>query len=263
MSLTVKYQSKQQTRGESGSGRSIVYYGTAAELDKLFDESVIGAGSGGEEITNVRRYKGEGGADELEIAWQNKSVGGWVSGPDARYGQKSAQLTAGRMSMPLERLKGYRAKWNYFLATCDETIDWAPDWWADATNTAIEKPWSDYYRWVKSPSDLPYGKDQEGNIWTILEKPTKPGVESYDFATCQVVESAKFSSAKSAGKMIVGKMNRIGTPVETFGLTGGNWKCDAASISWTGKYWLATLTWTLSGDDKGWDLDFYDKVAED
>ena len=38
---------------------------------------------------------------------------------------------------------------------------------------------------------------------------------------------------------------------------GGNWKYDEASISFNGKYWVATSVYTRSGDDKGWDVDIY------
>ena len=57
--------------------------------------------------------------------------------------------------------------------------------------------------------------------------------------------------------MVAGKLNQIGRPEEDFGMTpsGYNWKCDNATVSWNGKYWLATLTWTRSGNNKGWDPD--------
>lgn len=80
---------------------------------------------------------------------------------------------------------------------------------------------------------------------------------SYDVATYQVTESAKFPSPARAGKMIAGRLNKISSPDQTFGIAGGNWKCDSASVSWNGKYWIATLSYTKSGDDKGWDADLY------
>ena len=77
--------------------------------------------------------------------------------------------------------------------------------------------------------------------------------------TYSITETAKFRSARSAGRMVAGKLNQIGRPEEDFGMTpsGYNWKCDDATVSWNGKYWLATLTWTRSGNNKGWDTDFY------
>ena len=59
--------------------------------------------------------------------------------------------------------------------------------------------------------------------------------------------------------MVAGKLNQLGKPDEDFGLTpsGYNWKCDSAEISYNGKCWLATLTWTRSGNNKGWDPDIY------
>nr|DAD90247.1 MAG TPA: hypothetical protein [Myoviridae sp. ct8ME27] len=32
---------------------------------------------------------------------------------------------------------------------------------------------------------------------------------------------------------------------------------DESSISFNGKYWVATSTYTHSGDDSGWDTDIY------
>ncbi len=44
------------------------------------------------------------------------------------------------------------------------------------------------------------------------------------------------------------------------GLTGGNWKCDRATVRYSGA-WLASLTWTMSYDTSGWDTDFYDAIT--
>ena len=71
-------------------------------------------------------------------------------------------------------------------------------------------------------------------------------------------DTAKFRSAKQAGQMVANALNRIGSPNNNFGISGGNWKCDDATVSWDGKRWLATLTWTRSGDESGWDTDLYE-----
>ena len=63
--------------------------------------------------------------------------------------------------------------------------------------------------------------------------------------------------ASAAGKMVANTLNKIGKPDNDFNIKGGDWKCDDASVSYTGSYWLATLTWTLSGNDEGWDKDLY------
>jgi len=74
-----------------------------------------------------------------------------------------------------------------------------------------------------------------------------------------IEETAKFSNMSRAGAMVTGKINSIGTPSKTFGITGGNWKCDDATVSYRDGAWFATLTWTRSGNDKGWDKDLYNQ----
>ena len=113
---------------------------------------------------------------------------------------------------------------------------------------------SQKYRWVKSLPEAPVDKN---GFWHDLKAPIKPGQDSYEISTYSITETAKFRSARSAGRMVAGKLNQIGKPDEDFGLTpsGYNWKCDNATVSWNGKYWLATLTWTRSGNNKGWDTD--------
>ena len=64
------------------------------------------------------------------------------------------------------------------------------------------------------------------------------------------------------GKMAAGSLNRLGTPSNTFGIAGGNWKCDDAEVRWDGKCWVARLTWTHSGGRQSWDGDLYDTVGQ-
>ena len=106
------------------------------------------------------------------------------------------------------------------------------------------------YAWGRFPSDAPEG-------FKMLAGPTKSGIDSFDIAVYTVTETARFRTAAAAGAMVAAKLNKIGTPAQTFGNTSGNWKCDDAEVSWNGKYWLAKLTWTRSGDDDGWDAELY------
>jgi hypothetical protein len=59
-----------------------------------------------------------------------------------------------------------------------------------------------------------------------LQKPTKQGVEYYDFAVFVVTETAKYNTANSAGNAIEKSINTIKSPDNTFGLNVGNWKHD-------------------------------------
>ena len=90
-----------------------------------------------------------------------------------------------------------------------------------------------------------------------MKNPQNLGVEYYDLACFVVSETARYSSARSAGNAISRNINTITTPSETFGITGGNWKLDEATIQFNGKHWYATMVYTRSGDDEGWDLDLY------
>ena len=90
-----------------------------------------------------------------------------------------------------------------------------------------------------------------------MKEPKKPGRNTYDLATYSVTETAKFTSPEAAGRMVANKLNRIGKPDEDFGITGGDWKCDDATVSYHDRAWFATLTWTRSGDADGWDKEIY------
>jgi len=95
-------------------------------------------------------------------------------------------------------------------------------------------------------------------IGRFLKNLQNLGVEYYDLACFVVSETAKYSSARSAGQAISTNINTIVSPTETFGITGGNWKLDEATIQYNGKHWYATMVFTHSGDSLGWDSDLYD-----
>ena len=95
------------------------------------------------------------------------------------------------------------------------------------------------------------------SIGTSSKSRQSRGVDYYDMSCFVITESAKYKSATSAGNAVSKNINKIISPDNTFGITGGNWKYDEASISFNGKYWVATSVYTRSGDDKGWDVDIY------
>lgn len=255
--MEIKYQSRQNERSESGRSDSITYYGTYEEMTKLLEAQRISPETSGRKVISAVVSQSEGSLWQCEIKYQNTLGNSNVSAPDDSYGKKSAQLTCGMLSMPLESHADYRVCWNYYLAAVTG-VTAIPEWWETAKSAILADSQIDRYKWVKSIGELPVGKDNNGNEWRILKEPLKPGVESYDVATYQVTESAKFPSPARAGKMIAGRLNKITKPDQTFGIVGGNWKCDSASVSWNGKYWIATLSYTKSGDEKGWDTDLYE-----
>ena len=254
--MKIKYQSIQDERSESGRSDIITYYGSYEEMSALLEEQQISPEDSGRKVVSAMVSQSEGDLWQCEIKYQNSLGNPSVSAPDDSYGKKSAQLSGGMLSMPLESHKEYRVCWNHYLAAVKE-VTAVPSWWNTATSAVLNDSDGARYKWLKSISELPVGKDNNGKEWRILKDPLKPGVESYDVATYQVTESAKFPSPARAGKMIAGRLNKISSPDQTFGIAGGNWKCDSASVSWNGKYWIATLSYTKSGDDKGWDADLY------
>lgn len=57
------------------------------------------------------------------------------------------------------------------------------------------------------------------------------------------------------------RAGRVSSPSQgDFGITanfGGNWLCEGGSVSYDGKYWIATCTYTHSPSKNGWDEDLY------
>ena len=186
---------------------------------------------------------------ECEIREETAADGNSSEPPDTGWGKKSCQLHGGMLSRPLEACSGYRTKWNHYLFASGG-ITTVPTWYATATDDIISGADLKKYAWGKGAADCPAG-------FVKLAAPTKPGEESFDTAVYTVTETASFRTAAEAGAMVAAKLNRIGAPTETFGNSNGNWKCDDAEVSWNGKYWLAKLSWTRSGDDDGWDGDLY------
>lgn len=274
MAAIIKFQSRQVERNESGTSRTIIYSGTLEEMQEILNTQAIGSGMGGERVVSAAISQESGEIWQCEVRYQNDSINDAIVGPDdTAYGKQSAQLSCGLLSMPLEAHPKYLACWNYYLATSlpENTV---PEWWETAKSTVLNDETRKNYNWVKSIGELPIGVDNNGKRWRTIRNPVKPGIESYDLATYQITESAKYPTPQKAGRMIEGKLNKIATPSQTFGLGGDkvkrlspdktpapNWKCDGASISWNGKCWIATLTYTRSGDDQGWDTDLYQKEA--
>ena len=248
MATTVKYQSRVRERVSQGQSDTVVYQGDKESVEAFAAEHYINDAGERGYLKSIRTYQDQGDIWCCELRYESDLNGGYVEPPATAYGKTSATLRGSMLSLPLEEASGYRARWNNFLQAKGTTA--VPSWWETATSVdTIPAADREKYKW-SSTVDTPSG-------WGILKKPTKPGVNSIDVATYSITESARFSSASAAGQYVQNRLNRIGTPSSTFGITGGNWKCDDATISYAGKYWIGTLTWTRSGDNKGWDTDLY------
>lgn len=160
------------------------------------------------------------------------------------------------LTMPLEHAYNYVTCWNYYLIGLGNTLT-LPTWWETSkTLNTNDANW----RWIRTSSELPTQKEN-GKSWMIYKKPKKPGVEYYQLPTYELTESAKHNNQKQAGWAITKKAGKIAVPKNgDFGIVdtyGGNWLCEGASISYDGKFWIATCTYVWSGDAYGWDKDLY------
>lgn len=90
-----------------------------------------------------------------------------------------------------------------------------------------------------------------------------PGVDSYDFPIYELTESSKHGSQKQAGWAIAKKAGKIAKPENgDFDITTkfkGDWLCEGGTISYDGRYWVATVTYTHSPDKDGWNKHLYDE----
>ena len=201
-------------------------------------------------LKSSRMYQDAGPQWIAEFRYESHSGADGTTEPDDSYGAKSCTLTGGTLSNDLNIHPDYLTNWDHWLLAAKGTSA-IPAWWSTATTTSIADADSGKYKWVRDDSSF------DDLTWYILKQPTKPKVRYYDLATYSIVESAKFKTPTAAGQMVQGKLNTIGTPDTTFGITGGNWKCEHAEVRWTGKYWIASLTWTRSVDNDGWDTTLY------
>ena len=242
------YQDLAVTRDDEGRISTYTYYGSRSEIETLAAAHTIG------EAGNSGRLKSLKFGLEKDTVWKCELdyeiyADGSVEAPSTAWGAKSCRLRGGMLSRPLEAHPDYRTRWNhYFFARSGVSV--LPQWYANATDTTVPAADRENYAWSRRPD----GGD-EGFV--LLAGPAKPGVDSFDTAVYTVTEAARFRTASAAGSMVAAKLNKIGAPSETFGNSNGNWKCDDAEVSWSGKYWIAKLTWTRSADDSGWDSELY------
>ena len=253
MAITLKYQSRQREQDMTSIGTTLVWNGPREEIEAFAAEEYPGDPTDYGTLESVRIYQDGGAIWACERRYSQDQNGNYREKPNVVYGRKSATLHGSMLSMPLESHKKYLMNWNYYLAAAPG-VSTVPSWWATAKDPVLTQAQSQQYAWIRALSDTPVS----GNTrWTILKKPQYPGLNSYDVATYTVTETARFRSARAAGHMVEKCLNKIGFPNKTFGNSGGNWKCDDATISYNGGDWFATLTWTRSGDDTGWNRDIY------
>ena len=255
MSITVKFNSRQTERNENEIVTTVCWTGSRNEILEFSQTERPGTSTADGDLKSSRVYQESPNIWVCEKKYVTDLDGEPRDKPNTEYGRKSAQLYGSMLSIPIERHPKYRRKWTHFLMA-KPGVTAVPAWWDTATAETAEMTESETqkYAWAKSLAEAPV--DSSGR-WKKLKSPLKPGQESYEISTYSITETAKFRSSRSAGRMVAGKLNQIGRPDEDFGMTpsGYNWKCNNATVVWNGKYWLATLTWTRSENNKGWDPD--------
>ncbi len=228
--------------------------GTKEEIEALAEEIQPGSPAEYGTLESVRIYQDGGNIWACERRYSVDQNGDFRNKPNVVYGKKSATMHGSMLSMPIENHKNYLAQWNYYLIAAPG-ITAVPAWWATAKTTALSDSDAQKYAWISNLGQMRVASN--GAYWKELKKPKHPGLNSYDVAVYTITETAKYKSAKAAGQAVQKCLNNIGFPNETFGNTGGNWKCDDATVSYNGGAWFATMTWTRSADNAGWISEIY------
>ena len=257
MPVTLEYQGQQYEATTGGETITLGYTGTLEEITAFFGEEETGTYNlEWGVLIKKRRYQKGGNIWACERTYSRDRNGNGKEPPNILFGKKSASSRGSVLSLPIEACPKYRTCWNHYLFAAPG-VTAVPAWWENEKTAVMSSEVAQQYAWGKSLGECPV--DASGR-WHVIKDPVKPGQTNWDVATYSVTETAKFASAKLAGKMQTNALNRIGFPSETFNNTGGNWKCDDCTVQWQGDAWYATLTWTKSGDDNGWDPDLYGSV---
>ena len=276
MALTNLYNGTTTERDNNGITTTYTQFGTKSECETWAASQTIGstyAGYG--KLSNITIAQLGGDIYTVAAKYQNANgnsdtSGNTVTPPDYRFGYYSRSLDGTMLSAPIEQHPSYLKNWNnYLIGRCPRppsgtspTLPSLPAWWSTAGAT-FEIPASDVetYQWVQTES-MPIENDY---VWAVLKNPQKPGVSSYDKAAYTLTESSRFRNDAVASSAIANKLNKLFTNAQvgsTFATKSGvtnPWKCDRGTVSWTGEYWLATLTYTFSYD--GWDANLYENYS--
>ena len=256
MAAYLKHLGRRKEWTRDGVSVVYTYEGAESEIDTLIASHDIGEADADGTLATIAKSQVGGDLWSAEFRYEIAGAGGGSATPPSNaWGSKSATLRGSMLSVPLQNHPRYKAKWDHYLAAAPGVSASIPAWWETATSVLLSGTAEKKYRWISDLADRP---TTGGAQWQILKTPTKPGTSSYEVATYSITETAKYKTASAAGSAVAGKLNKIGAPAETFGITGGNWKCDDASVQYDGKRWLATTTWTRSGDNRGWDAELYD-----
>lgn len=261
MSLTLAYQGQEISKSNQQSYYKQTYQGFENQVNTKISELTLGVFHQDKGyLTQWRKSQKQGPIWQVEIEYKITYTSNSGNQSQTEVGKYSSTLSSRNLQLPLEKLQGYRTKWNYYLAGLGGVS--TPAWWDTATDFFI-MPVTDrkYYKWCRSVGEIPLDPDpQTGLYWQILQKPTKPGIEYFDYAYFCITEKRKYNTPTAAGNAINKNINKLVGPHEDFGLGDADWKFDDASVSWDGNYWIASMTFTQS--PTSWDSDLYGPNAQ-
>lgn len=216
-------------------------------------------------ITSIDKQQGDGRFWDLVVQYTLTYDNKDGNAAATVVGQKSAALSTRNIQMPLEKASGYLTQWNYYLIGLGEYATEIPSWWMQSASPIVPESDRKNYMWIKSLSEIPLDPDENGNYWNVVQEsnfactPAKPGQQYYDLEYFVVTEKAKYATASAAGNAVNKNINKIVSPSNTFGITGGNWKLDNSSVSWDGQTWVCENVYTHS--PTGWDTDLYQTAS--
>lgn len=250
--LNYAYQGKEISRDKDQYQYKQTLYGSLSEIDSYIATLTIGTRYQDKGILRSwTKTQKQASLWQVEVVYSISYSSNWSDDDQTVVGKKSAQLSVRNIQIPLQQHPEYRTIWNHYLIANNGNC---PSWITDKTDTLLTTADRANYQWVKSIGEVPVDPDSQGRYWEIVAKPSKAGVEYYDMACFVVTISAKYKTASSAGGAISKNINKIASPSQDFGLSG-QWKLDQASVSYDGKHWIASSTYTRAIDE--WDKDLY------
>lgn len=273
--LQIDYQGIEYQYSKQAISLKETYKGKLSEVNTFVDEQKLNIGkvvAGKGKLKTINKTQDDGVFWKVTLNYQTTLVDGTdnTTADETTYGKKSQTLSVRNISLPIEKHPNYRTKWKYYLIGKEEKANTIPSWACNTKSTVTSNP--DEYRFISDLSQIPDDVNEAGErLWKVcrsgsdVAEPLKPGVQSFDWAVYTITESQKFGSASSAGNSVQKNINTIVSSPEygNMGISGGDWKADDCSVSYDGKYWIATTTYSKSGDGNGWDKQIYRNSTND
>jgi len=264
MSVNKLFNSEKREETESSITYRVTFYSSDSEELREFIRENYPQNGETEEYGLIKRtsFREEEGIFYCDVEGEHDIDGfGYVYIKHIEEGPYRQSLQTHCISMPLERHANYRTIWDHYVwvqVPADGSFGHTWEYKDKKTDTPFYDMNGRRYAWTKNCNayELP-DPDPADHTWRFLDSPSKPGLSHFEFFTYTITEMGEHSTAESAYWVIQQNLN---TPKQkpilgSMGITGGEWKCDSASIEPNGKRWYTRLVWTWSPG--GWDHDLY------